>query len=162
MPLSTDAILFCLRLFFPIVCVIYLSRHAISSSVGHAFDCVYKVSSFPPCDLPVVLNFDDMCSPCIFRLVHMFYDIPFPSLLSYPHGSLIFPCDVEHYSFMGSLHGSYLTDLILSEVPCFRSICNYWCHAIGYTPVFTTPLLSLILIWTLPFQIIAILSLLCA
>ena len=44
-PFSTDAIIFFHGLLFPIVFRIHLSRHAISSYVGHAFDCIYGLCS---------------------------------------------------------------------------------------------------------------------
>ena len=90
MPFSTDATLLCLGLFFPIVFRIHISRHAISSSVGHAFDCVYGVGC-PVCqfrDPTVVFHSDDMSSPCPFRLVYTFYDIPHTILLSNRHGKI--------------------------------------------------------------------------
>ena len=82
-PFPTDATMFCLGLVFPIVPGIYLSRPAIVSSVGHAFDCVYEVCPFcQPRDPPVVFHSDDMSSPCPFRLVKTKTGVSQESLLS--------------------------------------------------------------------------------
>ena len=47
----------------------------------------------------------------------------------YPFGAT-FPCHIAHCSFMGS-RCACLTDLLLCEVPCFRSISNCWLYILS-------------------------------
>ena len=73
---STDDIMLCLWLVFHIVFGIYISRHAISSLVGHEFDCVHVVSSLTTSWFTYCLPFWRYIQPMSIKLINILYDIP--------------------------------------------------------------------------------------